>query len=108
MRVISILVGMTLAMVAAPVFSQQRDQYIHGHMWNGGGWFMGPILMLLLLGAIVAIVLFLIKQSGGSIPSKLTTGENHKDTPLEILQLRYAQGEIDLEEFELRRKTLES
>lgn len=109
MRVISILVtGMTLALAAAPVFSQQRDQYIHGHMWNGGGWFLGPILMLLLLAAIVAIMLFLIKHSGGSIPSKLTTYGHHQDTPLEILQLRYAKGEIDHEEFELRRKTLES
>lgn len=102
------LAGVNLMIASAPGFTQQRDNYAHGHMWDGGGWFLGPIFMLLLLAAIVTIVLFLLKQTGGSIHNKHTTPTVEQDRPLEILKIRYANGEIDHEEFELRRKTLES
>jgi len=98
---INYLAGTLLIGVAFPAISQPRGPYDHGHMWNFGGWFMGPVFMLLLLVAIF----FVLKQTGGLGQDSLI---NHKDAPLETLKMRYAQGEIDEEEYELRRKTLES
>ena len=69
---------------------------------------MGPIFMLLLLAAIVSIVWFLLRHTGASMHGAQSTSMHQKDTPLEMLKIRYAKGEIDHEEFELRRKTLES
>ena len=105
---LSIVTGSILVSVADPALSQQRDSYAHGHMWDTGGWFMGPIFMLLLLAAIVAIVLFLIKHAGGSIKGAHTAPIYQKETALEMLKIRYAKGEIDHEEYDLRRKKLES
>lgn len=105
---LNLLTGMILVSATDPVFSQQRDPYIHGHMWDSGGWFLGPIFMLLLLAVIIAIVFFLLKQAGVSIHGMHKAPPHHQDTPLEVLKIRYAKGEIDHEEFELRRKTLES
>jgi len=105
---LSLLTGSILISVAVPALSQQRDSYVHGHMWDTGGWFLGPIFMLLLLAAIIAIVFFLIKHASGSLQGMQTTPMHQKDTPLDILKNRYAKGEIDHEEYELRRKTLES
>ena len=93
---------------AAPVFSQQQDIFAHGHMWNSGGWFLGPIFMLLLVVAIIAMVLFFFMQAGGSTQGTHTAPLHRDDTSLEILKNRYAKGEIDNDEFELKRKTLES
>lgn len=69
------------------------------HFFYGGGvmW----IFWILLIAGIVFIML------------NMTKGNNNKpsienDSPLEILKKRYARGEIDEEEYERRRKELES
>lgn len=81
----------------------------HRHMmdWSGmgwGGWFMGPIMMLvflaLLVGAVVVVVRFLGGDPGRSRDAPRT------DRSLDILRERFAKGEIDAEEFEARRKAL--
>ncbi len=61
-----------------------------GWLWMGGFW----ILVLLLIVCFVTRFL----QSSAS----------RRETPLEILKRRYAQGEIAKEEFEQKKKELES
>jgi putative membrane protein len=58
--------------------------------YNIGGYFM------IFTGLIIVIVIIylLMKKSGDSI-----TGTNHNDSPLEILQKRFVNGEINQEEF---------
>jgi putative membrane protein len=106
--IFNLFVGLIVMSAATPAFSQQRDIYAHGHMWNSDRWFLGPIFMLLLLVTIIAIVMFFFKQAGGSTQDTHTTPIHRYDTSLEILKKRYAKGEIDKDEFELKRKTLES
>ncbi len=73
--------------------------------WWGWGMGFGWISMILFWGlvafAIVALVKWLTPQSpGGASP--------RERTPLEILEQRYARGEIDREEFEQKRRDLAS
>ncbi len=73
--------------------------------WMGnpmGGW-MGVIVFLVVLTLIVGIALIVtaFSQRGGGQAQK-----NLDREPLDILAERYAEGEIDREEFEERRQTL--
>jgi len=72
-----------------------------GHMmtYGYGGGFMW--LIVLVLVGIVIYFLFQISKSKGSDGSII-------ETPLDILKKRYAKGEIDKEEFDRKKKDLES
>ncbi|HID06727.1 MAG TPA: SHOCT domain-containing protein [Armatimonadetes bacterium] len=70
-----------------------------GHMFGFGGGFMWIFWILL----IVAIV-WAVRAAGGN-------GKNPPETrksALDILKERYAKGEIDQQEFEQKRKDLQS
>ena len=77
------------------------------NQWNGfWGWGMGLgfVFMLLFWGFIIlgiaALIRWLISQSS---PSR-----NSRDkSPMEIVQERYARGEIDREEYEQKRRDFE-
>ena len=73
---------------------------------NFGGWGMslGFMFMLLFWGLVIlgiaALIWWLLAQ-----PS---SGRGSRDkTPLEIVQERYARGEIDREEYEQKKRDLE-
>lgn len=74
---------------------------------NFGGWEMGLgfIFMLLFWGlvilGIVALIRWLMTQSSPSRSSR-------DKSPLEIVQERYARGEIDREEYEQKKRDLGS
>jgi putative membrane protein len=100
-----VLAPALLAMGAAPALAQDAPRYYGPHMmWDGGWWMLfGPLSMLLFLAALIAIVVLLVRW--------LTTGHGGsasagRKMPLEILEERFARGEIDKEEFEERRRVL--
>ena len=72
-----------------------------GHMmtYGYGGGFMW-LIVLVLVGFVIYFLLQVLKSkdSDGSI----------SETPLDILKKRYAKGEIDKEEFDRKKKDLES
>ena len=72
-----------------------------GHMmgYGYGGGFMW-LIVLVLVGVVIYFLLQVLKSKGpdGSII----------ETPLDILKKRYAKGEIDKEEFDRKKKDLES
>lgn len=79
-----------------------------GHMWryDGNYWWLGMIGMALQL--IFWIVLFVIGVRLFKNYSLRPPADGHtpgKD-PLDILRERYARGEIDTEEYQLRRQNL--
>lgn len=75
----------------------------HDMPWGWHGWWMGPIMWLIMLAlAILAIVALWRVVSGGSGPRE-SVGS---DRSLEILRERFARGEIDEEEFKARRRAL--
>ena len=75
-------------------------------MFNGmgGGWgmgFGGPLMILFwiaVIAGVVVLVKFVLDQSSRSARDK---------APLQILQERYARGEINREEYEQKRRELE-
>jgi len=72
---------------------------------GGWGWWhgFGLISMLLFWGLVIAAVVFLVRAIAGERTSGPVGG---KDRSLEILEERYARGEINKEEFEEKRRTL--
>lgn len=69
---------------------------MHDFNFFGGGW-----MMFFLWFIIIVLVVFAIRALMVSNQNK-----QHKETPMEILKRRYANGEIDEEEFNKRKKEL--
>lgn len=69
--------------------------------WGGGGWWgLGSLLFLALI--VIGIVLLVRDPSAGPEPRR--EGRTARD----ILDERFARGEIDAGEYEERRRTLET
>jgi len=69
-----------------------------------GGWghvILGPLFMILVVAALIAAVVLAVKWLGSG-----SQGPRRPDA-LDILKERYARGEIDKDEYQERRKTLE-
>ncbi len=65
----------------------------------------GPLFMILMLAAVIAVAVLLVRWLGGSwqgAAPHVLLGR----TPLDILKERFARGEIDKEEFDERRRVL--
>ena len=72
------------------------------HDWMGWGWggmWLGPIFMIALLTLLVAAVVAVVRWMGGSSGN----GGGRVRTARDILDERYARGEIDREEYQRRR-----
>jgi putative membrane protein len=68
-------------------------------MFPGGGMFMGMILFIVFM---VAVVWWLTKGGGAR-----DRGTPTRESPLDILKRRYAGGEITKEQFEVMKKDLD-
>jgi putative membrane protein len=95
--------------VAGPALADQaHETFAHPMMWGGWGWsgmVLGPLMMIVVLAAVVAVAVLLVRWMGGASaagPGPATPGK----TPLDILNERFAKGEIDKEDFEERRRLL--
>jgi putative membrane protein len=74
-------------------------------MWDGWGWGFGMLWMLLMLLfwiGVVLLIVWAVRQFTGD--RRDSTGS--RDRALEVLEERFARGEIDHDEFEERRRTL--
>ncbi|MDK1019588.1 MAG: SHOCT domain-containing protein [Actinomycetota bacterium] len=69
-------------------------------MWQMGG--MGMIWMLLFWVGIVVLVVWAVRSVGDN-----TVRRDTSNRAMEILEERYARGEIDRDEFHTRRSDLE-
>ncbi|MGE0055958.1 MAG: SHOCT domain-containing protein [Hyphomicrobium sp.] len=104
-------VSITTPNFATALFAQgdlpqsQEGPWHMMHDW-GGGWAMilGPLYLIAWLAIFVGIIMLLIRWmgSGGRSPT------SNRNTARTILDERFARGEIDDEEYERRRRALES
>jgi len=69
-----------------------------GHGW----WFLGGFIWLFWIAILVGLVYFIKWVARQNKPRETKTGE----TPLDVLKMRYARGEINKEEFEQKKKDL--
>lgn len=77
-------------------------EWMHGYGW-GGGMLLMAIFWVVLVVAILVVVRALWER-----PAAREGPGRHVETPLEILQRRYARGEIDRAEYEEKRRDLTS
>lgn len=76
-----------------------------GHMWSGGwgGWWGGPLMMLGFVIACIVIIL-LLRRSGERGHHSHRGDPTH--TALQILNERFARGEIQKPEYEEKKAAL--
>jgi len=74
------------------------------------GMIFGPIMMIAVLAAVIVVVVLIVRWLGGGFssraPSSRTMEDGSRSTALDILEWRFAKGEIDKAEFEEKKKLL--
>lgn len=101
-------IGISAALVAGAIwflFNHHNDMWAagpwtmpHGMMMGGG---MGFLMMLFWAVVLIALVLLISAVFSGRRPS------SHTESALEILQKRYARGEIEKDRFDAMRRELQ-
>jgi putative membrane protein len=120
-RIRLLLTSGAMALLAAPVFAQQAPQFPAGGapmhnfppMWHGPrpGMVLLPFVLLLALIGFVTVVLAVARFLGfrvrprwsGPVPYR---GPGRPGVALDIIEERFARGEIDKTEFEEKRRLL--
>lgn len=94
-----------LAISAAAAWAQGPGPgWMHdwGTGWGWGGMWLGPLFMIVPLALLVALIVVLVRWLGGGSDD----GGRRVRTAREILDERYARGEIDREEYQRRRSDI--
>jgi putative membrane protein len=74
---------------------------MYGFGMYGGWWILGMGMMVLFLIAIILLVIWVARRL---YPRQMTSGH---DQALEVLQQRYAKGELNVAEYRQARARLE-
>lgn len=72
------------------------------HDWGTGGFWLMPLVMMAWFAVLVAVIILLIRWLGGG--PGLSSTSSH--TARNILDERYARGDIDQEEYLQRKKDI--
>ena len=101
-RSILIAGAVTMALTGAAAWADPEQYGYGGHMMGGYGHGLlgGAVMILFWIGAIVIAVMAIrwLGQNGG---------KDKRTSALDILQERLARGEIDADEYQIRKKALE-
>lgn len=76
---------------------------MHGDV-DGGWWILMMVVMLLFWGAVIAGIFWLIR--GATWGRSATERPRREETAMEILDRRFAEGEISEEDYLARREVL--
>ncbi len=108
-RLTNALMALPAALVSVPALAQtpaDRPDYWHyGGDWGWGHMIFGGLMMILFWGGIILVIVLAVRWLGGR-SSQGVASELPGKRALDILQERFARGEIDKEEFEERRRIL--
>jgi len=74
------------------------DDWGHG----GAGWWIVPVVLFWVL--LVGGILFLLRGSGRW---SRRTGPSERESALEVLERRFAEGQLSVEDYETRRRILD-
>lgn len=90
-------------------WAQPSDRPGWGYGWDmGWGWghmLSGGLMMLLFWGGIILVIVFAVRAISGGSPQGAPPAAS-RNKALEILQERFARGEIDKDDFEERKRLL--
>jgi len=87
--------------VALPAEAQVYREGVW-YVWGWGPMLLGALLMIVFWTAVITLVVLLVRWLVGT-PREQSPS---KPSAIEILEERFARGEIDREEFEERRRVL--
>lgn len=100
MRLQNFAFALPVMLAASWALAVPGDEYGYGHMWGGSyGMMGGGLLMLVFLGVIIAISVIAVRWLSEN-------GRSSGSSALNILEERFARGEIDEEEFARRKAAL--
>jgi len=74
--------------------------------WGWGPWSFWPVMPIIMMSMMIvcAVVMFMMMRGGMQMPWSRGAGKSPRD----ILDERYARGEIDQAEYEHRRRDLQT
>jgi putative membrane protein len=75
-------------------------------MMDGWDWVWGTLMMIVFWGGLVAVIVFAVRVFGGD--PRRGSGDAQIPDARTVLENRFARGEISQEEFEQRKRVLES
>lgn len=110
-RTVTTIGGLALGLPAMAQAQGMPYGYGPGMMWGeGGDWFhmlFGFLMMILFLAVIVVLVVFGVRWLGGAehSPFRHPPGAGQRSA-LDLLKERLAKGEIDVAEYEERKRAL--
>lgn len=108
-RLMNALLALSGVIVSLPAHAQaaaERPGYWHyAGDWGWGHMIFGSVMMLLFWGVIIVGIVLVVRWLSSG-PSHGTASAPAKNRPLEILQERFARGEIDEAEYEKRKRLL--
>ncbi len=102
-----------LLLSPALALAQEIPSHPHygGHMWGEGMWggmIFGPLLMIFFIALLVGVIVIVVRWLAGSSLGGYLPPPRAESNALDILKERFARGEIDKDEFDERRRALES
>lgn len=92
---------------ASPAIAQtssERDWMWHMN-WGWGHMIFGTLAMLAFWGGLIVFIVFLVRWLGGGSTFRHEPPTQRR-TAIEILQERFAKGEIDKQEYEEKKRLL--
>jgi putative membrane protein len=103
------LIPLSAALVPLPALAQtaadRPDYWHHGWDWGWGHMLFGSLMMVLFWGGIILVIVLAVRWLGGKSSHGAAPPASRKGA-LDILEERFARGEIDKEEFEERKRLL--
>jgi len=102
----AVLAATVLSLPAqAQTLADRSSYWGRGWDWGWGHMIGGPLMMILFWGGLIIVIVLAVRGFGGS-KSQDGAPSRPVKSALDILEDRFARGEIDKEEFEGRKRIL--
>ncbi len=107
-RLMKILLVLGAVFTSLPAWAQgsadRPDDWHHMMDWGWGYMIFGGLMMVVFWGGIILLIVLAVRWIGGSLTDR--TPSPASKSALDILDERFARGEIDGDEYEERKKVL--